>query len=338
MLYLESINKSLHHLMSVDSQVVLIGEDLLDTYGGGTFKVSKGLSTKFPKQVISTPISEQSITGAGIGMAMRGMKPIVEIMFGDFLTLCVDQIVNHATKYHWMFNEQVSVPIVIRAPMGGGRGYGPTHSQSLESMFMSVPGLRIVAPSIFHDPGELLKQCVLNEEHPCLFIENKISYPKAINREYRFGDYHIERLPCVDGFENILLSLYPDEHPDVLIVTYGGMAELATNCAYEIFLDEEILVDVLVLASVKPVPKDQIIEQARRAGCVFVLEEGYQIGGWGAEISSVIHENMFSSLSSPVMRLGAKDSPIPSSIHMEGEVLPTLSNIKKSILRLVRSV
>jgi pyruvate/2-oxoglutarate/acetoin dehydrogenase E1 component len=338
MLYLESINKSLHNLMDVDSQVILIGEDLLDAYGGGAFKVSKGLSTKFPKQVISTPISEQSITGAAIGMSMRGMKPIVEIMFGDFLTLCVDQIVNHATKYHWMYDEQVSVPVVIRAPMGGGRGYGPTHSQSLESMFMTVPGLNIIAPSIFHNPGEILKKCVLNEQHPCLFIENKISYPKTIQRENRFGDYHIERVQTIDGFENILLRLYKDEKPDVLIITYGGMAELAVKCAYEAFMDEEILVNVLVIASLKPIPKDPIIAQANRASCVLVIEEGNQIGGWGAEISSVIHENVFSSLNSPVMRLGAKDSPIPSSMNMESEVLPTLSSIKKSIMKLVKSV
>ncbi|MBT4764624.1 hypothetical protein HOO14_06480 [bacterium] len=118
MLYLESINKSLHNLMSLDKSVILIGEDLLDPYGGA-FKVSKGLSTDFPEQVISTPISEQAIVGSAIGMAMKGMKPVVEIMFGDFLTLCFDQIINHATKYHWMFNEQITVPIVIRTPMGG---------------------------------------------------------------------------------------------------------------------------------------------------------------------------------------------------------------------------
>ena len=134
MLYLESINKALYDLMAADCNVVLIGEDLLDPYGGA-FKVSKGLSTRFPDQVVSTPISEQAITGAAIGMALRGMNPIVEIMFGDFLTLCLDQVVNHATKYRWMFNEQVIVPIVIRTPMGAGRGYGPTHSQSVCSRF-----------------------------------------------------------------------------------------------------------------------------------------------------------------------------------------------------------
>ena len=338
MLYLESINKSLHKLMHADNQVIMIGEDLLDIYGGGTFKVSKGLSTKFPKQVISTPISEQSITGAAIGMSMRGMKPIVEIMFGDFLTLCVDQIINHATKYNWMYDGKVSVPLVIRAPMGGGRGYGPTHSQSLESMFMTVPGLNIIAPSIFHNPGEILESCVLDEKNPCLFIENKISYPKSIEREKKFGDYIIKRIQNINGFEDILLSLYENEKPDILVITYGGMAELAIKCAYEVFMEEEILVDVLVLASLKPVHKKTIIEQANKSKNILVIEEGNQIGGWGAEISSIIHENSFSSLNSPVMRLGAKDCPIPSSMNMEGEVLPTSNSIKKSIIKLAKGV
>lgn len=336
MLYLESINKSLHKLMKSDNQVILIGEDLLDIYGGGAFKASKGLSTKYPKQVISTPISEQSITGAAIGMSMRGMKPIVEIMFGDFLTLCVDQIINHATKYNWMYDSKVSVPIVIRAPMGGGRGYGPTHSQSLESMFMTVSGLNIVAPSIFHDPGEILEKCVLELQDPCLFIENKISYPKSIERKNKYGDYNIKRIKSTYGFENILLNLYENEKPDLLVITYGGMSELAIKSAYEVFMDEEILVNVLILASLKPVPKEVIISQVNNSNKVLIVEEGHEIGGWGAEISSIIHENCFTSLSSPVMRLGAKDYPIPSSMSMEDEVLPTLNTIKEYILKLAK--
>jgi pyruvate/2-oxoglutarate/acetoin dehydrogenase E1 component len=334
MLYLESLNVALHDLMATDSDVVLIGEDLLDPYGGA-FKVSKGLSTRFPNQVISTPISEQSIIGAAIGMAMRGMKPIVEIMFGDFLTLCMDQIVNHATKYNWMFNEQVNVPIVVRTPMGGGRGYGPTHSQSLESMFMSVPGLTIVAPSIFHDPGKLLKQCVMEQTDPCLFIENKLAYPKTLIRGTEFDKMHISRFGGEGDFENVLLSLYPHEQPDVLIVTYGGMADLAATSAQEIFIDEEVLVDVLLLGVVKPISMDIVIEQVTRASCTLVLEEGCQTGGWGAEVSSLIHEQAFPSINTPVMRLGAEASPIPSAISMEKEVLPSKSRIKKSIIKLI---
>ena len=335
MLYFESINLALHDLIRNDSNVILIGEDLLDPYGGA-FKVSKGLSTNFPKQVISTPISEQAIVGTAIGMAMRGMKPIVEIMFGDFITLCADQIVNHATKYHWMFNEQITVPIVIRTPMGGGRGYGPTHSQSLESMFMSIPGLLIRAPSIFHNPGEMLKQCVINNEHPCLFVENKTIYPKKLITGDKFEEYILQRIWKEDAVEDILLSLYPDENADVLILTYGGMAELALECAYEMFMDQEMMINVLVVGSVKPIIKEPIIDHARSCGRVLVLEEGNKIGGWGAEVASIVHENTFSSLHAPVERVGAADSPIPSAMPMERQVIPSLEVLKKSINHLFR--
>ena len=334
MLYLESINKSLHNLMSLDKSVILIGEDLLDPYGGA-FKVSKGLSTDFPEQVISTPISEQAIVGSAIGMAMKGMKPVVEIMFGDFLTLCFDQIINHATKYHWMFNEQITVPIVIRTPMGGGRGYGPTHSQTLESMLMSVPGLKIVAPSIFHNPGKMLEQCVVNEKHPCLFIENKRLYPKELIHGDKYDNFDVIRTQGLSSFENILLSLYPEERADVLIITYGGMVELAAECTYEVFMDEEILVNILALGAVRPLAEDYIIEQAKIVGRVLVLEEGHKIGGWGPEVSSILHENIFSSLYKPVVRLGAEDCPIPSAMPIESEVLPTIKKLKKLIMTLV---
>ena len=145
MLYLESLNESFHNILRKNDDVIFIGEDILDPYGGA-FKVSKGLSTNFPKQVISTPISEAGIVGVATGMAMRSLKPIVELMFGDFIALAADQIINHASKYTGIYNGQVTVPLVIRTPVGGRRGYGPTHSQSLESLFMSVPGLEIIAP------------------------------------------------------------------------------------------------------------------------------------------------------------------------------------------------
>ncbi len=329
MTYLESINNSLHEMMGANSNIVMIGEDLKDPYGGA-FKVSKGLSTKYPNQIISTPISEQAIVGSAIGMAMCNMRPIVEIMFGDFLTLCVDQIVNHAAKYNWMYNGQISVPLVIRTPMGGGRGYGPTHSQSLESMFLSVSGISIISPSIFHDPGAMLVKCVINDDNPCLFIENKASYPKdlVIGNEYK--DFYIQRIKNAI-FEDVYLSLYPDDKRDILIVTYGGMSEMAVESARKIFLDEEVLVDVLIMASIKPLNIDLIIDKAKTVGRILVLEEGNQIGGWGAEVSSVIHEKAFDTLDFPVQRLGALDCPIPSCMPMESEVLPTVKKICKVI-------
>ena len=143
---LQSLNSALHGMMASDPRVIIMGEDVLDPYGGA-FKVTRGLSQSWPERVLTTPISEAGFTGVAAGMAMRGLRPIVEIMFGDFLLLAGDQILNHITKFRWMYNEQVSVPITIRTPMGGGRGYGPTHSQSTEKHFLGMPGLHVVAPS-----------------------------------------------------------------------------------------------------------------------------------------------------------------------------------------------
>ena len=165
MKYIESINKCLHQLFEANEKTFLIGEDLLDPYGGA-FKASKGISTSFPERVISTPISESGFLGFAIGMALQGYRPIVEIMFGDFITLCADQIVNHACKFKGMYNNQVDVPLVVRTPMGGGRGYGPTHSQSIEAMFLNVPRLVMESPSIFDQPGELLTHSILDIDEP----------------------------------------------------------------------------------------------------------------------------------------------------------------------------
>ncbi|MEW6094710.1 MAG: alpha-ketoacid dehydrogenase subunit beta, partial [Chloroflexota bacterium] len=140
---LDSLNSALHHATDTDPRVYILGEDILDPYGGA-FKVTRGLSTKFPDRVLTTPISEAGIVGVSSGMALRGLRPVAEIMFGDFVTLAADQLVNHASKFRWMYNDNVRVPMVVRAPMGGRRGYGPTHSQSLEKLFLGVPGLKVV--------------------------------------------------------------------------------------------------------------------------------------------------------------------------------------------------
>jgi len=143
---LESLNTALHRAMQADERIYILGEDILDPYGGA-FKITRGLSAAFPGRVLTTPISEAAILGLASGMALRGLRPVAEVMFGDFVTLMADQLINHAAKFRWMYNDQVRVPLVLRLPMGGRRGYGPTHSQSLEKLFLGAPGLRVVAPS-----------------------------------------------------------------------------------------------------------------------------------------------------------------------------------------------
>ena len=257
---------------------------------------------------------------------MRGLKPIVEIMFGDFIALAADQIVNHASKYNWIYNGQVSVPMIIRLPVGGRRGYGPTHSQSLESMFMSTPGLNIVAPSIFHDPGLMFEKLFKNNQCPTLFVEYKLDYSKKLISS-RYEDFSILRHGTKNHNENLIISLYPEEKPDILIFTYGGNVSLALEASKKYFLEEEVLINVCVLSSLKPLDTDFISSVISHCGRVLVLEEGNVIGGWGSEVSSVITNSHFSHLKCPVFKLGLNDIPIPSSGPLETKVLPSLNNL-----------
>ncbi len=333
MRYVDSLNQSLHRLFAEDERVHLIGEDLLDPYGGA-FKVARGLSTAFPDRVLSTPISESAIVGTATGLAMRGLRPIAEIMFADFLHLAADQIVNHATKFPWMYAGQVEVPLVIRTPVGGGRGYGPTHSQSPESAFLGVPGLTIAAPSLCHDPGELLRAAVLDLPGVCLFLEHKLLYPREIFAAAtgRHEAFHLRRVSApAEPLPTMSLAIVPGAKPDLTLICYGGMLPPALVAAYELFMDCEWNIEVIVPARIRPVPAADLFPAAARAGRVLVVEEGCLTGGWGGEVSALLHEKLFKLLDGPVQRLGAADSPIPSGIALEREVLPTAEKIQRKI-------
>ncbi len=188
---LESLNRGLRTCLEESDQVYVIGEDVLDPYGGA-FKVTRGLSTDYPERVITTPVSEAGIVGVGVGMALRGLYPVIEIMFGDFISLTVDQLINHAAKFRWMSNDQVRVPLVVRTPMGGRRGYGPTHSQSLEKHLLGAPGLRVVAATALGDAGDLLRKVVLEDDDPVLFLEHKALYAKQIIIHDELSDFEID--------------------------------------------------------------------------------------------------------------------------------------------------
>jgi len=228
--------------MASDQRVYVIGEDILDPYGGA-FKVTQGLSTAFPHRTLTTPVSEAGMIGIATGMALRGLLPVVEIMFGDFLTLAADQVINHMTKFRYMYNDQVSVPLVLRTPMGGRRGYGPTHSQTLEKLFMGSPGLRILAPSILIDPGELLLLAIFEDDDPVLFIENKVMYTQSVLSDDELNEFNItvggqdinstreERKTNIellshDYAPTLHLTLRDAPAPSITIAAYGYMADL----------------------------------------------------------------------------------------------------------------
>ncbi|WP_020592357.1 dehydrogenase E1 component subunit alpha/beta [Kiloniella laminariae] len=328
------LNETFAMLLSSQPNVHFIGEDIDAPYGGA-FKVMGDLSQFFPKQVHSSPISEAGITGLANGMALRGLRPIVEIMFGDFLTLVVDQVVNHAAKFGAMYGNNVCCPVIIRTPVGGYRGYGPTHSQCLEKLFFGIPGLIVTALSPIHAP-ELLWRRMLEIDIPCLHIENKTLY----------GRYFI---PKTDGrVAGFLASSYGDFFPtlflnpvaknesvDLTIIAYGGMVELALDVSRQLFVESEKIVEVVVPSMISPIPIDAIYSAAQRTDAIITLEEGTKANGWGAEIIAQLSEIMGESLPK-VMRIAALDTIIPSSIELEALVLPRMDTIIKHAKSLMR--
>ena len=354
--YLESLRQSLHTLLEHDPAAVVLGEDILDPYGGA-FKVTKGLSTRFPDRVRTTPICEATIVGMSVGMALRGLHPIAEIMFGDFVALAADQIVNHAAKYAAMYNGRVSVPLVIRTPMGGGRGYGPTHSQSLERLFFGIPHLKIVAASHLHDAGALLRQAVADPE-PVIFVEHKLLYPLGLVRgkSGRVGEWESERLEIGDwgrvasdgvlqvtegmdrfGYPVALVRNYGDgATPDVTVIAYGGMSRLLVPLLAELAA-EEIRVLACLPACISPLDATPLAWAAAQSGRVLVAEESPAAFGWGAEVAAQMHARVGNQLLAPVTRLGAAPTVIPAAKALEDAVLPSQAMLARQIFALLET-
>lgn len=327
--YLESLNQMLKQLLSEDERIYVLGEDILDPYGGA-FKVTRGLSSKFPDKVVATPISEASLAGIAIGMAMRGLKPILEIMFGDFITLCADQIINHASKFQTMYSQQVNVPLVIRTPMGGGRGYGPTHSQSLEKHFLGTPYLNIVAPSHFHDPGNLLRYSIMEDTKPTLFIEQKLLYskklltdveaPLSVKQETRNSDYSTA---VVRNYE---ASTYSQ---DVTLISYGGISRLLEPVLKKLY-KEEIRVLSYLPSLISSPSIDYLLSQLDSSSKVIIVEESTECFNWGAEIAAQIAYK-FKGCNS-IKRIAANPTIIPAARHLEKKMLPSVESIEQAII------
>ena len=330
--YLESLNSSLAELMSSDKRVYLMGEDILDPYGSA-FKVFKGLSTKFPSRVITTPISEAGFVGVAGGMALRGLLPIVEIMFGDFLTLAADQIINSLTKFNSMYNEQVKVPMLIRTPMGGRRGYGPTHSQTLEKHFLGVPGLTVVAPTTFGDPGKLLVDAITQTEKPVLFIESKSLYSMNLLNEFSLPDMKIE-MTLDKPYPTYKLSFKDAPAPNITMTAYGYMAELARQAALKLAYEHEIFTEIIIPTKLSPFEVHPIVDSCKRTKKLLTIEEGGLTLGWGAEIVTRVKEELNAELHS-VKRVAASDSPIPAATDLEANVLPSVSDIVQTAQKMV---
>ena len=319
----ELLNHFFKEKIVANENLVFLGEDILSPYGGA-FKVAKDLSFIRPEKVFSTPISESAIVGISNGLALNGFKPFVEIMFGDFVTLAFDQIVNHASKFHHMFNKKANCPVVIRTPMGGRRGYGPTHSQTLDKFLVGIDNIKTVAINTFIDPA-IIYNSILEEEHPVIVIENKTDYGKKIlhhqvknfvyqRNEDRFPVTHVR--PAISA-------------PTLTIVAYGGMADLVNSILNNIFVETDLKPQLIIPSLISDMPADIIAAAVAKTGRLLIIEEGSAYAGVGAELISQVIEKLDTKIKAK--RIAAFPVPIPSVKSLEHIVLPDKERIIREI-------
>ena len=321
----EAICATFHDWMQRDARIVMIGEDILSPYGGA-FKVTKGLSDAFPDRILATSISEAAIIGIGNGLALSGMRPVCEIMFGDFITLATDQIVNHAAKFPQMYNAQVTVPLIVRTPMGGGRGYGPTHSQSLEKHYLGLPQTQVLALHHRFDPAEIYGALFETIDRMSLVVENKMLYAKRLSSQVADGWV----LECSDEIFPTT-RLRPAGKADLTVVCYGGTLHFVEEAIQTVFDKYEIICEVVCPISLYPLNIAPILESTLHTRRVLVVEEGHGFAGWGAEVLSRLGEHAPSHLVS-AKRLTGPAHPIPSCGPLEKQLLPNADNIRDSIV------
>jgi pyruvate dehydrogenase E1 component beta subunit len=305
----EAIREALTEEMERDPRVCLLGEDVAEA--GTTFKVLKGLVEQFgPKRVIDTPISEAGFTGLGVGAAMAGLRPVVDIMFGDFLALIMDQLVNQAAKIHYMSGGKWRVPLVVRATMGATRRSAAQHSQSLHAWPAHIPGLKVVVPSTPADAKGLLKSAI-RDDNPVVFFEDKISYTKV-------------KGPVPDGEYTVPLGVadVKREGRDITLVGTSSMVQVALGAA-SMLESVGVSAEVVDPRTLWPLDEQTLIESVKKTSRCIVIDEGYARYGVTGELASVISEGAFYDLDGPVRRIGAMHVPIPFSPPLEDATVPT---------------
>lgn len=313
------INDFFKTYLAENPRALFIGEDVLSPYGGA-FKVARDLSTLFPKQVLTTPISEAAITGIGNGLALAGMKPFVEIMFGDFITLTLDQIVNHASKFHHMYNKTVNCPLVLRTPMGGWRGYGPTHSQTLDKLLIGIDNINLVALNALIDP-RIIYQSIAEQTQPTIVIENKLDYGRRI-LDKTIVNYVFEASSHAFPFVRVLPLR---SEPTITIVTYGGMVSFVLEAIEEIFYQTGAKPEIIIPTKIYPLDYLPILSSVEHTGYLFVVEESSVPGGFGNEVIANIVENCDRPFTA--RRIGALPVPIAAAKNLEYQILPSKEKI-----------
>lgn len=308
MRYMDAVNRALADAMRADETVVVFGEDVAAV--GGAFKLTRGLLDQFgPERVRDTPISEATIVSAAVGAAMCGLKPVVEIMFMDFVTLAMDALVNQAAKARFMFGGQCSVPMVVRTPHGSAISAGPQHSQCLEAWLAHVPGLKVVCPSNAADAYALLRAAI-SDPDPVIFVEHKGLYAKKWTVDLE-----------LDATAAIGKARVARPGTDVTVVTYG-MTTLAAVEAAEALAREGIEVEVIDLRTIQPWDQAAVFASIGRTHRVVVAHEAVQAFGVGAEIAATIAEFAFDELDAPVVRVAAPFMPVPFAPSLESAYLP----------------
>ena len=315
----EAIRSALFEQMLKDKRTILIGEDI-GLYGGA-FGVTRGLIDKFEDQIIETPISENSFVGVALGAAIGGYKPIVEIMFSDFVTLAMDQIINHAAKIRYIYAGQLNAPLIIRLPTGGGRGYGASHSQSLEAWFAHIPGLVVLYPSTPQDAKGLMLSA-MQEKSPVIYFENKLLYDVK-------GSVNTNSNNIPIGSAKVLKN-----GEDVSLISYGRMLKFAEEAS--ISLEQlGISAEILDLRSLKPLDENKIIQSVKKTGRVIVITESVSFSGIAAEVSALLADKCFDYMKSPISRITAMDVPIPSATRLEKNIFPNTEKIVEEAVKLV---
>ena len=315
--YAQAINEAMSEEMRRDENVFMMGEDIAEYCGA--FGVSRGMLEEFGKErIMNTPIAEQSYVGAGIGAAMAGMRPIVELMFSDFITVCFDELVNEAPKMRFMFGGKVKVPMVMRTAAGAGTGAAAQHSQSLEAVLAHFPGLKVVIPSTPYDAKGLLKSAI-RDDNPVMFLEQKTLYRKK-------GMIPEEEYTIPLGVADI-----KRKGTDCTIVTYGRMVQFSLEAA-EKLAAENINVEVLDIRTLLPLDTDAIVASVKKTHRALIVHEAVKFGGFGGELAGQIAESeAFYYLDAPIKRLGALSCPIPFNPNLERETFPTPEKIYDAV-------
>jgi len=326
MRYREALNAALREELARDERVLLMGEDI--GVFGGAFKVTEGLLAEFgERRVRDTPISENTIVGIGVGAAMTGLRPVVELMTINFALLAFDQIVNHAAHIHYMFGGQARVPLVVRMPQGAGHQLGPTHSHCLESLFLHVPGLLVAAPSTPADAKGLLKSAI-RDENPVIFIEHESLY--GVRGEV--PDTPQDGAGEEEQLVHFGVARVAREGSDATVVGVSRMARTAERAAVTLADEHGVSAEVIDPRTLRPLDLDTILSSVRKTNRCVIVEEGWPHGGVGANLAALIGEQAFDDLDAPVQRVTGADVPMPYSKPLEDIAYPHEPQVVSAVL------